>query len=185
MYTLNRPFGAATPYLTLCAAVRERKKWITNVSSVSVAHDNLEGVRTCQNLRKCILAITDQNGSPMVPSIEQHILKVDFRDVVERGSIEQVAQDTVGGLEVTNRIHHFFVLLGNPVRGLELLVGNVSDSQLDDNIPANSVSRHTKSHPLANERKKVFGRLGIVHFLHMLFFFRCPDLFTWALIFTV
>lgn len=100
-----------------------------------------------------MLAIADQNGSPIIPSIEQHILKVDFRDAVKRCGIEQVTKDTVGGLEVTNRIHHLLVLLRNPVRGLELLVGDFSDSQLDNDIPADSVPRHTKSHPLEKKER--------------------------------
>lgn len=72
--------------------------------------------------------IADQNGSPVVPCLEQHVLKVDFGDALDWCNIEQITQGSTRDLEVANRVHHALVLLRDPVGRPKLIVGDLRDA---------------------------------------------------------
>lgn len=84
----------------------------------------------------------------MTPCFEKMVFKVTFGNALDRSNIKQIAQSAIGGLEGTDRIHKLLVLLRNPIRGLELVVGDLSDPQLDDDIPADPVTGYRECYPL-------------------------------------
>lgn len=88
----------------------------------------------------------------MVPGLKQHVLKVDLGHALNGCDIEKIAHGTVRCLEMTDRIQHLLVLLRDPIRGLELLVGDLGDSDLDDDGPADLVPGNDESNPLSRRR---------------------------------
>lgn len=88
----------------------------------------------------------------MVPGLEQHILKVDLGHALNRRDIKKVPHCAIRCLEMTNRIQHLLVLLWDPVRRLELLVGDLGDADLNDDGPADLVPGDEESNPLLRKR---------------------------------
>lgn len=84
----------------------------------------------------------------MVPSLKQHILKVHLRNPLDGRNVKKIAHGTIGGFEMTDRVQHLLVLLRNPVRGLELLVCDLGDPNLNNDTPTDLISWNKKRHPL-------------------------------------
>lgn len=137
----------------------------TNTHKVLVGEDNDNARRAENNQQEKLRTIADQNGSTVVPCLEQHVLEVDFRDTVNVGSIKEITQSSICCLEVSDRVHHFLVLLRDPVRGFELVVCNLFNSELNNNVPADPVSGNGECRPLNNrgtkKRKKILTTCGL------------------------
>ena len=84
----------------------------------------------------------------MSPCLKQLVFKVDLGDTLSGSGIKEVAHGSVRRLEVSGRAEHLLILLRDPVRGLELIVCNLVDTQLNNNVPAQSVTWHGEENPL-------------------------------------
>jgi hypothetical protein len=98
----------------------------------------------------------------VVPGVKQLILKKDFGNSFIGCSIKQITHGAKRNLEVADRIHHLVVLLGDPVRATKILIGKLSDAQLDNDSPTDLVAWDREDEPLVEACMNVVDKKGKV-----------------------
>lgn len=101
--------------------------------------------------------IANQNSPSVSPSLEQHVLIVHLRNAFGRCSVEQITHRPVRCLETTQQIQRLLILLRYPVRGFELVVRDLLNTELNDDVPAYPVAGDREKHPLT--RGSTFGEV--------------------------